>query len=67
MAATRSRKLNLTFVPQPASSSTTEGAVANGEDTPLADIAALFERKRIKRVPVEHNVVRGHYRFMTGR
>lgn len=30
----------------------TEGVVAVSEDTPLADIAALFERKRIKRVPV---------------
>jgi CBS domain-containing protein len=30
----------------------TEGVVAVGEDTPLAEIAFLFEKKRIKRVPV---------------
>jgi CBS domain-containing protein len=30
----------------------TAGVVAVGEQTPLAEIAALFERKRIKRVPV---------------
>jgi len=33
----------------------TEGVVAVGEDTPLADIAALLEKKRIKRVPVLRN------------
>jgi CBS domain-containing protein len=33
----------------------TEGVVAVGEDTPLAEIAALFEKKRIKRVPVVRN------------
>jgi CBS domain-containing protein len=30
----------------------TEGVIAVGEDTSLADIATLFEKKRIKRVPV---------------
>jgi CBS domain-containing protein len=30
----------------------TEGVVSVGEDTPLAEIASLFEKKRIKRVPV---------------
>jgi len=30
----------------------TEGVVAVAEDTPLAEIASLFERRRIKRVPV---------------
>jgi len=33
----------------------TEGVVAVGEDTPLAEIAAIFERNRIKRVPVVHD------------
>jgi len=33
----------------------TEGVVAVGEDTPLAEIASLFEKKRIKRVPVVKN------------
>jgi CBS domain-containing protein len=33
----------------------TEGAVAVGEETPLGEIAALFEKKRIKRVPVVHD------------
>ena len=30
----------------------TSGAISVSEETPLAEIAALFERKRIKRVPV---------------
>jgi CBS domain-containing protein len=30
----------------------TSGAIAVSEDTPLSEIAALFEQKRIKRVPV---------------
>jgi predicted transcriptional regulator len=30
----------------------TEGVISVTEETPLSDIAALFERKRIKRVPV---------------
>ncbi len=30
----------------------TTDVVSAGEDTPLADIASLFERKRIKRVPI---------------
>jgi CBS domain-containing protein len=30
----------------------TSGAIAVSEDTPLSEIATLFERKRIKRVPV---------------
>ena len=30
----------------------TSGAISVSEDTPLSEIAALFERKRIKRVPV---------------
>ena len=30
----------------------TSGAITVSEDTPLSDIAALFERKRINRVPV---------------
>jgi len=30
----------------------TEGVVTASEDTPLAEIASLFERKRIKRVPI---------------
>src|ERR1700756_5740380 len=30
----------------------TSGAIAVSEDAPLSEIAALFERKRIKRVPV---------------
>jgi CBS domain-containing protein len=35
----------------------TESVVAVSEDTPLADIASLFERKRIKRVPVTRDGV----------
>ena len=30
----------------------TSGAISVSEDTPLSEIATLFERKRIKRVPV---------------
>jgi len=30
----------------------TTGAISVSEETPLSEIAALFERKRIKRVPV---------------
>jgi CBS-domain-containing membrane protein len=30
----------------------TDGVISVTEETPLSDIAALFERKRIKRVPV---------------
>ncbi len=33
----------------------TSGAISVSEDTPLSEIAALFERKRIKRVPVVKN------------
>ena len=30
----------------------TDGAISVAEETPLSEIAAIFERKRIKRVPV---------------
>ena len=33
----------------------TSGAISVSEDTPLSEIAALFEQKRIKRVPVIKN------------